>query len=281
MAAQSSPATPQALPMGGADGEDSDSVGGLVGKQNGGSITTSYAAGTVDGGAGGDNIGGLVGRQREGSIISSYATSAADGGAGDTDKVGGLVGKQASVSIISSYATGTANGGAGNTDKVGGLVGEQNGSSSEIIFSYATGAANGDVGISDSVGGLVGEQAGGLIISSYATGTANGGEGDTDLVGSLVGLFQSPGARITASYGFGMPTGETDNSATVGKPPVVEANALTAPGAGVQWNGTNSPWKFGSSQPPVLAFITGASVSGTNVTYKCERPPATAFFASD
>ena len=129
-----------------------DSVGGLVGEQNGGSITTSHATGAVDGGGENDSVGGLLGQQDGGSIVSSYATGAANGGDGQ-DGVGGLVGLlNTGSSIIASYATGAANGGDGQ-DGVGGLVGQQF-VDSIIISSYATGAANGGGNDNDTAGGL-------------------------------------------------------------------------------------------------------------------------------
>ena len=52
-------------------------------------------------------VGGLVGFQNGGSITGSYATGNADGGDGNLDAVGGLVGEQGSSgSITASYATG-------------------------------------------------------------------------------------------------------------------------------------------------------------------------------
>ncbi len=132
-------------------------------------------------------VGGLVGLQNGGSITGSYATGNADGGDGNQDYVGGLVGFQLSGNIIASYATGDADGGAGGSDRVGGLVGEQ-GSGGSITASYATGnAADGGAGDNDYVGGLVGFQNGGSITASYATGNADGGAGDNDFVGGLVG----------------------------------------------------------------------------------------------
>ena len=85
---------------------DYDAVGGLVGVQNGGTIISSYATGSVDGGKGSFNyVGGLLGRQKSGgSIISSYAAGDASGGGGSSGgRVGGLVGNQSGGSIISSY----------------------------------------------------------------------------------------------------------------------------------------------------------------------------------
>ena len=125
-----------------------------------------------------NNVGGLVGWQNSGGITGSYATGNADGGAGDDDSVGGLVGFQNGGSITGSYATGNADGGAGSSDRVGGLVGQQ-GSGGSITASYATGNADGGDGSFDTVGGLVGEQgtSGGSITGSYATGNADGGDG--------------------------------------------------------------------------------------------------------
>ena len=191
-------------------------VGGLVGFQNGGSITASYATGNADGGDGGqDRVGGLVGQQGSGgSITASYATGNADGGAGNTDLVGGLVGQQGSGgSITASYATGNADGGDGNSNRVGGLVGRQDGGSI-ITASYATGDADGGAESSDYVGGLVGFQNGGSITGSYATGDADGGDGRQDYVGGLVGLQNS--GSITGSYATGNADGGDGSGDLVG-----------------------------------------------------------------
>ena len=100
-------------------------IGGLVGRQEGGSISASYATGDADGGDGrNDRVGGLVGLQRGGSITASYATGDADGGGRDSDSVGGLVGRSVG-SITASYATGDADGGDGDYDtcrRAGGLA---------------------------------------------------------------------------------------------------------------------------------------------------------------
>src|SRR5690606_34261682 len=48
-------------------------VGGLVGRQSGGSISQSYASGEVNGTF---EVGGLVGTQRNGSISQAYASGA-------------------------------------------------------------------------------------------------------------------------------------------------------------------------------------------------------------
>ena len=106
-------------------GIDYINIGGLVGLQDGGLITASYATGATQGGNFflGSEVGGLVGQQNGGLITASYATGAVDGGNGD-DYVGGLVGWQSGGGVITaSYATGAADGGDGAGDYVGGLVG--------------------------------------------------------------------------------------------------------------------------------------------------------------
>ena len=149
------------------------------------------------------NIGGLVGSNDGGSITASYATGAAASGDGNVNAVGGLVGSQGGGSITASYATGPAAGGDGDSDYVGGLVGYQSFVGS-ITASYARGAAAGGGGNTNYVGGLVGWSDLGSITASYATGPAAGGSSTNDRVGELVGLSTG---LILASYGFGETTG--------------------------------------------------------------------------
>ena len=139
---------------------------------DGNDATTSDA----DGGDGNsDNVGGLVGRNNGGIITASYATGSVNGGTGNFDSVGGLVGiNNSSSSITASYATGSVNGGNGNFDSVGGLVGIHDNSS--ITASYATGEADGGSGASDVAGGLGGENFGATITASYGFGTVTNEE---------------------------------------------------------------------------------------------------------
>ena len=216
------------------------------------------------------NIGGLVGRQSGGSITASWATGAAAGGDGDSDNVGGLVGRQVSGSITASWATGTAAGGDGDFDGVGGLVGRQ--VSGSITASYATGTAAGGDGDFDSVGGLVGRQVGGSITASWATGAADGGDGDNDFVGALVG--RQEGGSIMAGYGFGTTMGgEFSGSDGSTRPPEVGTAAqLTAAAAGPVWDdadsNTQGAWDFGTdSQIPSLNY---ADYDGAGAVFGCD-----------
>ena len=164
-----------------------NSVGGLVGdNSSGGAITASYATGSV---SGIDYVGGLVGDNSSGAITASYATGSVSG----IDNVGGLVGDNSS-GITASYATGSVSG----IDNVGGLVGYNRFNSSGITASYATGSVSGR---DNYVGGLVGLNQSG-ITASYATGSVSG----DNQVGGLVGGNNSGGA-ITASYATGSVSG--------------------------------------------------------------------------
>jgi hypothetical protein len=133
-------------------------VGGLAGY--GRDVTDSYATGNVSGS--GSRIGGLVGLQGSGSISNSYAT----GSVGGTLYVGGLVGygETSGVSIATSYASGAV---TGSSNGVGGLAGIYQGA---ISNSYATGSASGASGVGGLVGDLDGSLGAGTITNSYATG---------------------------------------------------------------------------------------------------------------
>ncbi|MHC4216096.1 MAG: GLUG motif-containing protein, partial [Planctomycetota bacterium] len=94
------------------DAGSGSKVGGLVGENSWGIITSCYATGVVNGSW---YVGGLVGAIDEGSITNCYAMGAVDG----TDFVGGLVGFN-NGSITSCYTTGAVTG----DTHVGGLVGD-------------------------------------------------------------------------------------------------------------------------------------------------------------
>ena len=266
-------------------GESDDSVGGLVGYQYSGSITSSYATGNPEGGGGNDEVGGLVGKLLFGSsITSSYATGNPEGGESD-DSVGGLVGLQNRGSITSSYATGNPHGGKGNYDYVGGLVGSQY-SGGSITSSYATGNPNGGGGTNSPVGGLLGFQSSGSITSSYATGNPGGGK----FMGSLLGYQYSDSSSITSSYGFGtVVNGETSNTHGALPSDFTSASGLTQANSGSsdtnKWS--NDAWDFGtSSQAPALKYIDGYVLgdhdndASTAEAYAYICTPKTAFLPS-
>ncbi|MDR0517835.1 MAG: hypothetical protein LBH25_12400 [Fibromonadaceae bacterium] len=167
-------------------------VGGLVGSNEGGTITDCYVTGNVSG-----NTAGGLACWNSGTITNSYAMGNVNHGT-----AGGLVGKNEGGTIADCYAAGNVNA----SYVVGGLVGRNGGI---ITNSYATGNAGGGYAnnctggsVHDgTVGGLVGENEGGTIANSYATGNVKCG-----IAGGLVGN-NSNKSTIENSYAMGNVTG--------------------------------------------------------------------------
>ena len=131
----------------------------MVGYNEYGTVSNSYATGAVSGVGGSFRTGGLVGANW-GTISNSYATGAVTSSGFE---VGGLVGGNGGP-ISNTYAIGAV---TGNGTDVGGLVGHNYNS---INNSYATGAVSG----TNSVGGLVGYNEGTVSNSFWDSGTAGG-----------------------------------------------------------------------------------------------------------
>jgi hypothetical protein len=166
-----------------------DTVGGLVGYNEGGTISNSYATGTI---SGGDTVGGLVGYNEGGTISNSYATGSVSGTGW---YIGGLAGYNDGGTVSNSYATGNVNG----DDFVGGLVG-YNYANATVTSSYAMGPVT---GTGSDVGGLVGTNDGSTVSNSYATGAVSS---SSSLVGGLVGTNEN-GATVSNSYATGTVSG--------------------------------------------------------------------------
>ena len=218
-------------------GAGMDSVGNLVGSNNGSIIASSSIDGNANGGGGANAVGNLVGVNR-GSITTSSSTDGIVNGGDFADVIGNLVGDNLGSITESFTVQGTANGisnSSGQADAIGNLVGRNSGS---IIASFAeNGQSNGNssqsfignlVGFNfggtiteshtvdgtvnggngnENIGGLTGLHLGGTIVASYAmNATVNGGDGG-DIVGSLVGFnFQLEGTNVSniiASYAVG------------------------------------------------------------------------------
>jgi len=177
-------------------GSDYAHVGALAGLNNG-TITASYATGTItsasrDGTA--PDTGGLVGTNT-GSISQSYAgVDITENSRGLDLYLGGLVGWNDGGTIKQSYATGTVTNTSDGSADVGGLIGYNTGT---VMQTYATGAVTGN----GSVGGLVGYNYRGSVTSSYW---------DTETTGMSAGLGGSSGGTFNAS---GLNTAEFGNMA--------------------------------------------------------------------
>ena len=166
-------------------------AGGLA-SVNKGSITNSYAAGSVTGTTYA-RVGGLVAINYGGTIASSYATVSVAGNGWTTD-VGGLVGKNYGGSITNSYAMGSVSGNGLFAD-IGGLIGENHVGS--ITNSYATGSVAGS-GWSFNIGGLVGQN-NDTFTNSYWDKTTSGREKSAGGEGKTTIELQSPTAPGSTS----------------------------------------------------------------------------------
>ena len=195
-----------------------DRTGGLVG-QNEGTITASYAAGSVS--SSNNYAGGLVGYNK-GAITASYSSGAVSG----NDQVGGLAGRSEDGTIKASYSASAVTVRA-SVFGAGGLVGFISGNTSTITASYSTGAVGGS---GSFIGGLVGRaDTGATATNSYWDRETSG------LTTSVRGTGHTTGALKT-------PTAYTG----------IYANwNLNLDGAA----GTDDPWDFGTAtQYPRLKF---------------------------
>jgi hypothetical protein len=213
-------------------GNESYYIGGLVGYNDGSTITNCFATGTVSGGgSGGDaqEIGGLVGSNHNGNISDcnsavsvsttgyepSYLGSLVgfnDNGdinnccatgnvAGGYSYLGGLAGLNQNADISNCFATGNVSSGD-DSEQFGGLVGSSN-SSANIRNCYAAGNVTGG-DYSYHLGGLIGMNDS-TVSGCYSTGDVNGGN-ESEFLGGLTG--RNEGATSNC-YSTGTVTGGT------------------------------------------------------------------------
>jgi hypothetical protein len=189
-------------------------AGGLVGDNEGGTITNSYATGNVLGFF--ESVGGLAGQASYGDILNSYATGSVEG---LYDSIGGLIGYVYTSNISSSFATGSVEG----DDALGGLLGKVGSTSTGSYISdcYATGditendytAVGGD---GYEIGGLIGYAIGYTRLdNSYSTGYITSGGEYADDVGGLIGSSNSP--YITNSFWNIETSGRSQSYGATGK----------------------------------------------------------------
>ena len=262
-------------------------AGGLVG-WTAGSISNSYATGTVTAsGSAPSHAGGLMGRLQA-NITSSYATGNVTSTSTSTSGgTGGLVGFVFSGNIKASFATGNVQ--STLAREVGGLVGKASLGNSHVIEAcYATGSvARTDTGADTQaeVGGLIGHltahQANGAdriaVKACYAIGAVSNAAA-SGKVGGMVG--ERDGTNITTpfenSYWNTATTGQSgagnqvhSGAIAVGRNTMQLQSPTGYTGIYANWNlnidgdtstgamttGADDPWQFGSSsQYPVLQY---------------------------
>ena len=211
-------------------------AGSLVGS-NAGSVTASYATGTVS-----INVGGVT-----------NANSIAGGLTGHNTLTGAAQVSFAEVAVSARHSSASA--------IVGGLTGQNDGN---IRASYAAGAVSvtGNTRFTKA-GGLAGNN-GGTITASYARGRVSAA-GSGAAAGGLVGGNLRNG-RVVASYWDTTASGQTGSAGGTGQ----TTRALQTPsgynysGIYASWNlnldgtaGGDDPWYFGGvNQYPLLVYGT-------------------------
>ena len=229
-------------------------VGALVGYNNGGTVSASYATGTVSGNS--SSVGGLVGNN-SGVVIASHATTTVVVTGENNWSTGGLVGWNQGT-IMASHASGAVSG----INEVGGLAGV-NADLGVIANSYAIGAVAGN----DYIGGLVGVQARNAALSnSYATGSALG----AGYVGGLVGGNFS-GSVVTGSYWDTQTSRRNTSAGGVGKT-TAELQSPTNQNPGIYTTWDTAVWNFGEpNQYPALRSVgTGVPAPITGEDYDAD-----------
>ncbi|WP_178130912.1 MBG domain-containing protein [Reyranella sp. CPCC 100927] len=231
-----------------------DSVGALVGRAYGSTISDTFASTKV---SGNNRVGGLLGENNGtwggGDVMRSFATGAVTA-TGQT--VGGFVGWNSNATISQSYATGTVTNTSGTV--IGGFAGWNAGT---IRQAYATGAAAGGT----TVGGFVGLNSGALD-QVYSTGAVTGTGG----LGGLVGARQ-PTGTATASYWNTETSGRTASQGGTGR---TSAAMQTQAGfAGFDWAVWSAP---DTTYRPELFGVSGVVGVSANMTrYYGDANPTT------
>ena len=202
-------------------------VGGLIGFEQGGTVTNTFSSANV---IGFTSTGGLVGNNR-GTIQLSYSTGSVTAMTG-FDAVGGLVGYNSAGTIEQSYSTSTVTA-SGSGNYLGGFAGFN---ATTIDDSYAAGPVTGATSAQD-VGGFIGTNFG-TLHNTYSTGlvTANGATN----VGGFAGhtqttiqnsFFDTDSSGQTQSIGDNFNNTDVDNvtTAQLTSQSFVAAHSPTAP----------------------------------------------------
>jgi hypothetical protein len=232
-------------------------IGGLIGNNSGGMVTDCYASITVSGGyfsgpgVGWAGIGGLIGvNSNTGTVTNCYATGAVTNPSG---QIGGLVGTNGGM-IVNCYATGSVkvSGSQPWEGGVGGLIGDNTGT---VTGCYATGVVEGDYS-----GGLIGNN-GGIITNCYCMGNVTGSQ----FVGGLVGTSNYFAALLDSCYATGTVIGGISVGGLAGASGGTTTNCYAMGNVAGGQNVGGLVGILGSSGTITSSYATGAVSGNTNL----------------
>ena len=172
-------------------------IGGVVGRNNGGTIENCHNTATVsESGSGNDiRIGGVVGWNDKGTVKNCSNTGKVSG----EGSVGGVVGENSGIGTVANcYNTGEV---SGDDNPAGGVVGENGGT---VENCSNTGKVSGTGGMQAPAGGVVGQNRG-TVENCYNTGEVSG-SGSGGSAGGVVG-WNSGSGTITNCYNTGSVSG--------------------------------------------------------------------------
>jgi hypothetical protein len=203
---------------------------GTIAGRNYGTISGSYATGSVTGGN--HYNGGIAGRN-VGTINNSYSEAAVSG----SNYTGGITGQHSSGTISGSYSTGTVTCGnlAGGITgcmssgsisncysrsavvgsyRAGGAIGYIYGATSTVNNIYSVGAISG----SSSIGGLVGDYSDGTINNSFWDTETSGQSSSASGTGKTTAQMKTQSTFTDAGWDFTTPIWKIDGSINDGYP---------------------------------------------------------------
>ena len=236
---------------------------------NKGTVQNLSVSGTVN--SSGDYVGGVVGYNNGGTVTGCIFSGSGSGSvSGYSNAVGGVVGwNDSGANVENCYNTGSVNV-IGNSSAVGGVVG-YNGSSSTVENCYNTGS----VTSSDSpVGGVVGYNIS-SVTNCYNTGTVSGSGGHVDgVVGDNRGTVKNCYYQIDKGAIVGIGGTTADDTTTVAKTAEQFASGEVAyllqsnqtDGSSQVWGQTLGGEE--DSLPTLVALNPGAAQPVYKVTFK-------------
>ncbi len=187
-------------------------IGGIVGRNNGGTISNCTSivniTGSVD-----SNVGGIVGSGDSGTIVDCHNTGSIDvtcSSAGSMTGIGGIVGVTNNGTVKTCENTGNVTV-KGNADGTGGIVGYAVGGS-KVSNCRNSGSNDGN---KSKTGGIVGENYG-AVLKCYNTGDVRSDGTTGGIAGRNVSENGGPGSTVENCYNIGDVTGAVSGSGDVG-----------------------------------------------------------------
>ena len=175
-----------------------------------GTVQNLSVSGSVKGDA---YVGGVVGYNNGGTVTGCIFSGSGSVSVTGSYYVGGVVGENSGSSTVEDcYNTGAVSG----SDHVGGVVG-YNHSGGSVTNSYNTGAVSGpNSGTGNRVGGVVGYNNGGSVTGCYfLQGTAESGIGENDGSGDATATEKDDTAFHSGEVAWRLQNGQADGSSQV------------------------------------------------------------------